>query len=151
MLLIRLSGKRPCIACNTSSAQRRMALLSKPQEMKNLQVFPDTEFACGPNDRQQIASGDVMFGGVQLSWFSRAQTRVAMLSTEAEYVALSDVVKEAEFVENVSSRTARSVSYCTKTIKIRLATNTLSSARSRHIDVRYHYVRHQINAGRVIV
>ena len=67
----------------------------------DLQVFADADFARDPDDRRSISGGAVIYGGAAVSWFSRAQSCTAMSSTEAEYVALSDVVKEAEFVRGI--------------------------------------------------
>ena len=97
-----------------------------------------------------------MFGGAAVSWFSRAQSCIALSSAEAEYVALSDALKEAEFVRGILKflephRNRRIIVHEDNQGAIRLATNPLSSARSRHIDVRFHYVRHLVSSGLVSV
>lgn len=69
-----------------------------------------------------------------------------MSSTEAEYVALSDAVKEAEFVRGILKflephrERGIIVVHQDNPGAMRLATNLLSSAQSRDIDMRYHNV-----------
>ena len=91
-----------------------------------------------------------------MSWFSRVQTCVATSSTEAEYVSISDTIKESEFVRGIlrflePHQDIRIVLHEDNQGAIRLATNPLSSARSRHIAVRYHYIRHLVKTGSVTV
>lgn len=62
---------------------------------KGLHVFGDADFIRDPHDRCSTSGGAIMCGCAEASWFSRAQTCVA-ISTEVEYVALSDAVKEAD-------------------------------------------------------
>jgi len=119
-------------------------------------VYADADFARDPDDRRSVSGGAVMYGGAAVSWFSRVQTCVATSSTEAEYVSISDTITECEFVRGIlrflgPHQDRRIVLHEDDQGAIRLATNPLSSARSRHIDVRYHYIRHLVKTGSVIV
>ena len=85
-----------------------------------------------------------------MSWFSRVQTCVATSSREAEYVALGDAVKGAMFIRGIlkflepKAQERTIVAHEDNEGAIHLATNPFSSSRSRHIDVRHHFVRHQV-------
>ena len=67
----------------------------------DLHVYADSDYARDPEDRRSISGAAIMFGGAAVSWFSRVQTCVATSSTEAEYVAMGDAVKEAMYIRGV--------------------------------------------------
>ena len=59
----------------------------------NLHVFADADYAREAADRRSVTGGLVVCGGACVSWFSRTQKCVTLSTTEAEYVALADVIK----------------------------------------------------------
>ena len=48
-------------------------------------------------DWRSVSGGSVMCGGGRVPWFPRTQKCVTLSTTEAEYVALADVIKELLF------------------------------------------------------
>ena len=82
-----------------------------------------------------------------MSHTSKTQRVVSLSTSEAEYIAAGEGVKEALFVRAVLSFIAPETSGAS--IKVlednqgakALIENPLSSARSKHIDVRYHFIR----------
>ena len=82
-----------------------------------------------------------------MSHASKTQRVVSLSTSEAEYIAAGEGVKEALFVRAVLSFIAPETSGAS--IKVlednqgakALIENPLSSARSKHIDVRYHFIR----------
>ena len=89
----------------------------------------------------------VTVGKSSVSWFSSTQKIVTLSTTETEYVALGDGVKEALFVKGVLSFISPYISEnCIKVFvdndgAISLANNPLSYARTKPIDVRFHFIR----------
>ena len=81
------------------------------------------------------------------------QPIITTSSTEAEYVALMDAVKEALWFK----RLARELGFPQKPIRIYvdnkgaidIACNQRTSMRTKHIDLKYHWVREQVEAGHV--
>ncbi|CAB1113161.1 unnamed protein product [Ectocarpus sp. CCAP 1310/34] len=63
--------------------------------------FADADFASKAADRRSVSGGIVTCGGGAVSWFSRTQRCVTISTTEAEYVALGDVVKEILFLRQI--------------------------------------------------
>ena len=98
-----------------------------------------------------------MVGNSTICWSSGTQKIVTISTTKAEYVALGDGVKEGLFVKVVFSFIVLPVSE--KSIKllvgnegaIKLAANPLSSARTKHIDVRFHFIRGLVRTGTIAV
>ena len=77
-------------------------------------------------------------------------------ATEAQYVALGDGVKEGMFVKAVLSFIVPSLSEKIKVLvdnegATNLAANPLSSARTKHIDVRFQFIRALVRTGTIAV
>ena len=90
--------------------------------------------------------------GAPVSWSSRLQPTTALSSVEAEYLALSDVVKEVLWFREMlrelgfppSGPTTINVD---NTGAISLAKNPVAHQRTKHIDIRHHFIRDHIEAG----
>ena len=67
----------------------------------SLEVFADADYASKATDRRSVSGGAVMCGGACVCWFSRTQKCVTLSTSEAEYVALGDAVKELLFLRQV--------------------------------------------------
>lgn len=90
--------------------------------------------------------------GVPISWFSKKQPIVTLSTAEAEYVALSTATQEAVWIRKLLSDFGVSQSQATTIMEdnqgaICLAKNPVTHSRSKHIDVRYHYIREALNDG----
>ena len=122
-----------------------------------ISVFADANYAEKANDRRSVSGVAVTVGKSSDSRFSSMQKIVTLSTTEAEYVALGDGVKEALFVKGVLSFIIPSISEnCIKVFvdndgAILLANNPLSSARTKHIDVRFHFIRELIRSKTISV
>ena len=66
-----------------------------------MQAFADANYTIVAADRRSVSGGLVMCGGACVSWFSRSHKCVTLYTTEAEYVALADVMKEVLFLRQV--------------------------------------------------
>ena len=106
---------------------------------------------------KSVSGVAVTVGNSTVSWFSSTQKIVTLSTTEAEYVALGDGVKEGLLVKAVLSFIVPSLSEkSTKALvdnegPIKLAANPLSSARTKHIDVRFHFIRELVRTGMIAV
>ena len=94
-------------------------------------------------------------GGAAVNWASSTQRFVTLSTAEAEYVALGEGVKEALFTGTVLSFIFPQLSgSCARVFEdsqggIALAENPVSSARSKHIDLRFHSVRELLRAKKI--
>ena len=87
-----------------------------------------------------------------ISWESRGHKSVSLSCTEAEYVAMSEVCMEVIFIKNILVFLEIKLDYpiiiqCDNVGAIYLANNEKTSGQTKHIDVRYHYVREFIEDG----
>ena len=111
-----------------------------------LKVYADADYTDKANDRRPVFGIAVTLGGTE-SLASKAQHVVSLSTSEAEYVAAGDGFKETLFARAVPSSIAPETSGVS--IKVlednqgakALIQNPLSSVRSKHIDVRFHFNR----------
>ena len=63
-----------------------------------LEVFADADYVSKATDRRSVSGGVIMYGGASVCWFFRTQKFLTLSTSEAEYVALGDAVKELLFL-----------------------------------------------------
>ena len=68
-----------------------------------LVVYADANYASADTDRRSVSAGVVLLAGAAIAWISRTQKCVTLSTTEAEYVAITDTLKEGKHVKNVLS------------------------------------------------
>ena len=112
----------------------------------------------GSLDRKSISGYCYMLNkdGPSVSWKSCKQQCIALSSCEAEYVALTSAFKEARFLRqlladiNGCERKAVKV-FADNQGAIALAKNPIHHQRTKHIDIRYHFIRFDVEEGIVIL
>ena len=92
--------------------------------------------------------------GPLISWRCAKQRIVALSSCESEYVAFTDAFKEAKFLRqlyaDMSGRTTTGVTlYADNQGAIALAKNPVHHQRTKHIDIRYHFIRLDVEENTV--
>ena len=96
-----------------------------------------------------------MMCGGPISWASRRQAVVAQSSTEAEYYALNNAVREAcwirSFLEEIDEVIPPIPIYIDNLGASKLAKNPEYHQRTKHIPVAYHSTRDELDAGRIDV
>ena len=123
----------------------------------SLNVYADADYASKENDRRSVSGIAVTLGGTVVSHTSKTQCVVSLSISEEEYIAAGEGVKEALFVRAFLSFIVRETSGAS--IKVleynqgakALIENPLSSARSKHIDVRYHFIRDLFRTRKISV
>ncbi|KAE8732040.1 F-box/kelch-repeat protein [Hibiscus syriacus] len=90
-----------------------------------------------------------------VSWKSTLQSTVALSTTEAEYMVVSEAVKEAIWLNGLMEDLGVVQSYislyCDSQSAIHLAKNQVYHSRTKHIDVRYHFVREIFEEGKILL
>lgn len=117
----------------------------------DLNGFSDADWANCPIDRRSYTGYYFEFAGGPVAWESRKQPTVALSSAEAEYMALSSATKEACFLRTLimelSGKIPNITIYSDSQSAQKLALNPIHHNRTKHIDVRYHFIRQKINDG----
>ena len=113
--------------------------------------YTDSDWANDPDSRRSVTGYLFRMAGGAVSWKSKRQPTVALSSTEAEYIAASEATREAANWLTFLRELGFDVSKPTLILSdnqgsIALAKNPEHHARSKHIDVRHHYLREQVAA-----
>lgn len=121
----------------------------------NLTGFVDADWANNVLDRKSYTGFCFKLGNCLISWESRKQNTVALSSTEAEYMALSEASKEAMYLRNLICELTGDLKCITifndNQSAIKLSANPVFNKRSKHIDVRHHFVREAVASGFISV
>ena len=121
---------------------------------RELVAYSDADWAGDESDSLSTTGIVVKLSGAAVSWSSVKQTTVALSSTEAEYIATSEAAREIiwlrELCKHLGWEQKRGTKlYVDNTSAIllmqQLSGNT--SARRKHIRVKYHYIQEQIKDG----
>lgn len=116
-------------------------------EKSNFEIigFADADWGGDQLDRRSYTGYVFCLGKSIVSWESRKQRTVALSSTEAEYMAVSDSCKEAmflrAFINECTGKTCNITLYNDNQSAQKLCSNIISHSRTKHIDIRYHYIR----------
>ncbi len=92
-----------------------------------------------------------MSGGA-ISWLSQKQATVALSTAEAEYIALGSATQEAIWLRRLLSDLKVEVDTPTDILEdnqgaIAIAKNPVGHKRTKHIDIRYHFIREAVLTG----
>lgn len=97
-----------------------------------------------------------MLNGAAISWHSKKQRTTALSAVEAEYIALASTCQEAAWLENLVQEVELDHEKCASngiaincdnTGTISLSKNHNSGQRTKHIDIRHHFVREMQEVG----
>eukprot|EP00794_Sanderia_malayensis_P014955 gene14955-biopygen12465 len=111
-----------------------------------LQGYSDADWAGDVNTRKSTSGYVFRLGKATISWKSKRQPVVALSSTEAEYVALCAATQEAIWLRRLLGSLDINQDQATQLYEdnqgaIALSRNPNSHSRTKHIDIKYHYVR----------
>ena len=132
----------------TKTLGLRMVPIFKDDIWK-LEALSDSDFANDKDTRYGIYGYIIYSCGVPLVWKSKSMKSVVLSTTEAEYVAVSEVVKEIKFLYQMLRSMEIKVPLPIKVQvdnvgAIWLANNSSVSERTKNVDLRAHFVRDMI-------
>lgn len=126
-------------------------LTYKKKLCHKLKGYSDADWANDPNDRRSITGCVFTKCGGAISWFSKKQRTVALSTLESEYIALSFTSQEAIWLRELEKELERANKgeticiNCDSLGAIASAKNHITSQRTKHIDVRHHFIREKIS------
>ncbi|GJV68522.1 retrovirus-related pol polyprotein from transposon TNT 1-94 [Tanacetum coccineum] len=106
----------------------------------------------GCQDTRRSTSGSMQFLGDRLvSWSSKRQKSVAISSTEAEYIAMSGCCAQILWMRSQLTDYGLGFNkipmYCDNKSAIALSCNNVQHSRSKHIDIRFHFIKEHVENG----
>lgn len=106
---------------------------------------------CGsfPDSRRSVSGNVVKIGNNTVMWRSKKQATTALSTTESEYMAVVDALKMVLWLRQLMGEMGFTQEYATTIMDdnygcIQLANNAVTLARSKHIDIRHHFVREKV-------
>ncbi|XP_028098424.1 uncharacterized protein LOC114298117 [Camellia sinensis] len=120
-----------------------------------LHAFSDSDWAGNSLDRRSTTGFCVFLGPNLVSWSTKKQPTVARSSTEAEYRALAHTAAELSWLgmllSNLHYFSSSPTLWCDNISAISLSSNLVFHARTKHIEVDYHYVRERVAAKQLTI
>ncbi|XP_061376199.1 uncharacterized mitochondrial protein AtMg00810-like [Gastrolobium bilobum] len=126
---------------------------SKSDKYK-LTGYSDSDWCRDVDDRKSTAGYVFFMGNTAFTWVSKKEPIVTLSTCEAEYVAASWCVCHAIWLRNLLSKLEQGQVGATEIqvdnkSAVELAKNPVNHERSKHIDVRFHFIRDQVKEGKV--
>lgn len=102
-------------------------------------IYSNADWAGNPSDRKSTT------GYMAIGWSSKKQSTVTLSSTEAEYIAAAHATQEATWIQTFLSKIGHPLDkliplYVNNQSAIKLIQNPVAHDRTKHIDIKYHYI-----------
>ena len=141
-----LSTKEYCLKLKLRKDMRKWAL----------KALSDSDFASDKETRISVFGYMIYFCGIPIAWRSKGLKSVMLSTTEAEHMALSEVVKELKFIVQLLQTMNIEVElpitvYVDNVGAIWLSNNRTTSDRTKHIDIRTSFVEEYQEDGKIMI
>ena len=120
----------------------------------NLKVigYSDEDWAADMEHRNSTTGNVFIMAGGPISWLSQKQSTVALSTAEAEYIALSSAAREAVWLKQLLKDLQEDGEQAITVMEdnqgaIAMTKNPMAHRRPKHIDIRYHFVREELEKG----
>jgi hypothetical protein len=131
------------------------ACLKFGRTVKGLIGYVDSDFAADLDKRRSLTGYVFTVGECVVSWRATLQPVVAQSTTEAEYMAITEACKESIWLKGLYAELCGDDScvnmFCDSQSAIYLTKDQMFHERTKHIDVKYHYVRDIVAQGKLKV
>ena len=116
------------------------------EDVGELLAYTDSDYAGDTDDRKNTSGYLFLFSGRVVSWALKKQPVVTLSITEAEFVAVAFYACQCIWMRRMLEKIGHSQSKCTTIMcdnssMIKLSKNPIMHGRSKHIDVRFHFLR----------
>ncbi|KFY80857.1 hypothetical protein V499_00312 [Pseudogymnoascus sp. VKM F-103] len=129
-------------------------LFYKANSTLELVGYVDADHANCHDTRKSTTGFVFLLGGSPVSWCSQRQKTVAVSTTDAEYIAASEASREAiwlrRFINDLKidgCYIPHVPLYIDNNAALKLTKNPEGHGRTKHIDIKYHYIRQKVEEG----
>ncbi|KAK2352230.1 hypothetical protein QL285_096543 [Trifolium repens] len=115
----------------------------------DLKAYCDADYAGDKIERKSTSEACQFLGEALISWSCRKQNTIALSTTEAEYVSAANYCSQVIWIKNqledFSLRYTNVKILCDNTSAINLSKNPIQHSRSKHIEIKHHFIRDHVN------
>lgn len=142
------------------NTQPELGLLYTPNQHQGdeliITAYCDADWAGDLNDRKSTTRYCTFINDNIIDWQSKKQPTVALSSTEAEYMSIVEVAKEVIWMTSILTEMKQKVHkpitiYVDNQSAIKISENDTSHHRTKHIDIRHHFIRDLINDKSIVL
>lgn len=121
-----------------------------------IQAYSYADWASEIDQRKSCSGLIINMSNAAICLGSKRQNIVALSTTEAEYIALSFATREVMWLRQLASEIDNkplkaTTIYCDNQSTINLATLDAYRSRTKHIDIRFHHTREQVEKKVIII
>ncbi|XP_074377786.1 secreted RxLR effector protein 161-like [Apium graveolens] len=118
--------------------------------------YCDSDWAKSVDDSKSTSGNIFFFGSSAITWMSKKQQVVALSTEEAEYISLSlascQVIWITWVLKDLKHATKESlIIFCDSKSAIALTENPVFHGKSKHIRIKYHFIRDLVKKGEVVI
>ena len=117
--------------------------------------YTDSDYAGCNLDKKSTSGGCHFLGTRLISWSSKKQTSVAISTAEAEYVAAGRCCAQLLWIQNqlldYGFKFLKTPIYCDNTSAIQITQNPVQHSKTKHIEIRHHFIRDNVEKGKVVL
>src|SRR4051812_34236268 len=117
--------------------------------------YSDADFVGCTLDRKSTSGTCQFLGSCLTSWSSKKQNSVALSTAEAEYVAAGNCVAQILWMKQTLEDFGLSYDHipvlCDNTSAINIAKNPIQHSRTKHIEIRHHFIRDHVSRGSIVL
>ncbi|GJT09290.1 hypothetical protein Tco_0856332 [Tanacetum coccineum] len=114
-------------------------------------AYSDADHAGCKDDCKSTSAGLQFLGGKLVSWSSKKQDCTAMSTAEAEYVSLSACCAQVIWMRtqllDYGYKYNRILMYYDSKSAIAISCNPVQHSKTKHIDIRYHFIKEHVEKG----
>ena len=129
-------------------------LIYKSDKECELMGFCDSDYACDVDDLKSTSGLIFFYGSKPIAWNCSKQKVIALSSCEAEYISSTMAVCQgiwiSRFMSELSGCVEKRFDLCIDNKSaIEISRNPVHHGRTKHIEVRYHFIRKCVEDGKV--
>lgn len=129
-----------------------LGIFYKRGSKMNLNVYTDSDYAGDSDDRRSTSGFAFLLDSLAVTWSSKKQPIVTLSTTEAEYIAAASCACQCIWLRRILKELGHkeentTVIRCDNMSTIKLSKNAVFHGRSKHINIRFHFLRDLVRDG----
>jgi hypothetical protein len=107
--------------------------------------YSDVDWAENADDRKSTSGGCFYVGTNLVAWMSKKQNSISLSTAEAKYIAAgsccTQLIWMKQLLADYGISQGKMIVYCDNTSAINISKNPIQHSRTKHIDIRHHFIR----------